>query len=461
MEKQQIKIKNKDLYESLFSLTNKSLKILCNNIKTDLVVRMESEWCKREDGNFMRQDVSKPVWAIIFHKAKSEISQTKEYQDFSEIVKSDDVISSHLNTLVGTCMGASRFGIDNILSDAIYTFLSDTKILGFDKSLFDDKYSKIENSLYSDEIEFIRITPLCGFSANIDEIPLGEGISIAELSDSEIIEFLRLGIKMGDNFGNENFIYNVHQFAIKISYNLPKIIGEQKAKTRIEEHSSFVSKNVEQFILDALRIYKEGTILPLNTVSKNKGLFIGGTSWGYATPVRPFMKNKYQLQDTERGGFVSFWGERNDVSISDKHFLSVAIRRFSQANEREDIEDRIIDLLICAESLFLSSDGIQGELKYRLSHRAAMFIEKNIEKQKIIFNFMKKAYDVRSAIVHGSTPKLPKKDDDSEYTLDEFCSDIEKHLRFSLKKAINMMSNPQAPKKIEWESIIFPLDDID
>jgi hypothetical protein len=97
----------------------------------------------------------------------------------------------------------------------------------------------------------------------------------------------------------------------------------------------------------------------------------------------------------------------------------------------------------------------QGELKYRLSHRAAMFIGESSKEQRYIFGFMGKAYDVRSAIVHGSTPKLPKKMDNSDYTLEEFCCDIEKHLRISIKKTMTQMSRTEN-NTIDWIAVIFP-----
>ena len=157
---------------------------------------------------------------------------------------------------------------------------------------------------------------------------------------------------------------------------------------------------------------------------------------------------------------MKFWKEINTKSVSDKHFLSVAIRRFSQSIEREDVEDKIIDYLISAEALFLSSGGsFEGELKYRLSHRAAMFIESETEKQRNIFKFMQKAYDVRSAIVHGRTAKFPKKKDDSQYTLDEFCQDVENYLRFALNKGIELASTAESLDKIlDWDKVVFPDD---
>jgi hypothetical protein len=58
--------------------------------------------------------------------------------------------------------------------------------------------------------------------------------------------------------------------------------------------------------------------------------------------------------------------------------LANAVRRFSYACERDRPDDRLVDLMIAAESLFLggeSGPGNRGELSYRLSLRAAFFID--------------------------------------------------------------------------------------
>ena len=96
-------------------------------------------------------------------------------------------------------------------------------------------------------------------------------------------------------------------------------------------------------------------------------------------------------------------------------------------------------------------------MKYRLAHRAAMFLEEIPEKQKEVFKFMQKAYDVRSAIVHGTTPKLPKNKDGRTLSLKEFCAEIENILRISMKKALSLTANQEnSTHDIEWDSFIFP-----
>jgi hypothetical protein len=291
------------------------------------------------------------------------------------------------------------------------------------------------------------------------EISLNENISIVKLSEKEILEFFRLGIKLGVSMGNFDFVHGIHQYAIKTSYKLPKIIGERDASINIKdfEQNEFFSNKNEQAVIDALRIYKEGKLYPITTTRRGKNILSIGVSFSFEAPVKHFMENKYSLLENEIDEFKSFWSEKRKAELPEKNFLSVGVRRFSQSNERDIIEDRIIDLMISAEAIFLSSGGsFQGELKYRLSHRAAMFIETDVKLQKYVFGFMQKAYDVRSSIVHGYDPKLPNKRDGSAYTLEEFCGDIERYLRVSIKKAISTAASAKDKSNaIDWESIIF------
>ena len=458
--KQTSNMKNPELRDALQALTQKSLDVIKKSIDSNLVITTESGWVKQDDDTYVRQDIKRPIWGIVFHNAKVEIESTKEFTNFSEIVSADQNISSHLETLVGTFMGRSRFQLDDLIFKPLSPFLKDTGIIAFDESVFEAEYSKIERDLYSTDIEFERLTPLCGFSTDSPDIVLGPNLSIVKLSESEITQLLSLGIKIGESFGPENFIHHMHQFAIKLTYCLPKVIGDEKIEGSVESHNPYIKGDTEQDILNALRLFKEGKVYPINTVTKSKSIFFAGVSYNFGSPARSFMRNKFQLTGSEKDSFVEFWKLYQGTTIPQKHFLSVAIRRFSQANERDSVEDKIIDYLISAEALFLSSGGsFQGELKYRLSHRAAMFIESETEKQRNIFKFMQKAYDVRSAIVHGATPKLPKKEDDSQFTLEEFCQDVENYLRFSLNKAIELASTAEAPNKIlDWDKVVFPDD---
>jgi hypothetical protein len=455
-----ISVQNEKLYETLLSLTKVTLDILRNRNSTEIVFTTENIWEKQNGNSYLKRQINKPLWVSLLHKAEDEIKEKQEYINFINILESDKIISDQLDTLVGTCLGSIRLEASYIASQPVHEFLSDQDIIPFNLSIFNNIYSKIESALYTDKVEYENLTPLCGFSSHLPDMLLDENISIVKLSEEEIIEILKLGINLGTSFGDTNFVHGLHQYALKIKFNLKKIVGDIDSDARFDEieKSGYFHGIYETSIIDALRIYKEGKLYPITTIRRSKNILSLGISFSFETPVKQFMNNKFELTKDESDEFKEFWDARNQTKLPNKNFLSVGIRRFSQSNERNSIEDRIIDLMIAAESIFLSSGGSsQGELKYRLSHRAAMFIEESSIKQRNVFYFMQKAYDVRSAIVHGSTPKLPKKMDKSEYTLEEFCDDIEKYLRISIKKVMTQMSRTEN-NTIDWIAVIFPED---
>ena len=161
--------------------------------------------------------------------------------------------------------------------------------------------------------------------------------------------------------------------------------------------------------------------------------------------------------------FKQFWDVIQSAPIKERKFLDIAIRRFGYAHERHRLEDKIIDLLIAAEALFLSDynkdDPYIGEIRYRLSLRAALFLSSNAESQRMIFRQMRAAYDLRSKIAHGGDAKnvkLPKQPDGTPTTLEDFGWIIQGHIRLALRKAIDLALRPTTPMElVKWDELIF------
>ena len=82
-----------------------------------------------------------------------------------------------------------------------------------------------------------------------------------------------------------------------------------------------------------------------------------------------------------------------------KRVFWIASERWRKSKTHQNSEDKIIDLCIAFESLYLS--GINDELKFRLSVRAAWFLGKNKDDRKRLLTVFKKIYDCRSTIIHG------------------------------------------------------------
>ncbi|RHX77506.1 hypothetical protein DLM77_20925 [Leptospira yasudae] len=232
-----------------------------------------------------------------------------------------------------------------------------------------------------------------------------------------------------------------------------------------ENHRSKESKNQAHLsnndIISALRLFKNGTIFPVAEVSQNLGFFSMGSILNSGLP-RFGLKSSYFISKNEIQDFLNLWNKIYTLTPEKiPHFLEVALRRFADGTLRPNLEDQIIDLLISAEAIFLSSSGnnYQGELRYRLAHSAALFLEIQPAKQKEIFNFMKNAYDIRSKFVHGSNSeiKIPKKADGSKMNLHDFESQTRELMRRAIIKVFGLVYNNKETKfSINWDDYIFP-----
>ena len=87
----------------------------------------------------------------------------------------------------------------------------------------------------------------------------------------------------------------------------------------------------------------------------------------------------------------------------------VAVSRWKMAKDgMRGSQDRLIDLRIALESLFLAAQPDQ-ELKYRLSVSGAWFVGEDAADRRRIWDTLRAAYDLSSAAVHGGDLKKRSK----------------------------------------------------
>jgi hypothetical protein len=125
------------------------------------------------------------------------------------------------------------------------------------------------------------------------------------------------------------------------------------------------------------------------------------------------------------------------------HWLIYAIEQYSKSINKLSVRDRIIDLFVALECMFLS-DG-QTELIYRLSLRISKFLQSSgmdcYPESRSVFDELKKLYQIRSDIVHGKTAikKLDTKEKE-----DDVVRRLNKYVRDSLINWLRVLndSNP-------------------
>jgi hypothetical protein len=135
-----------------------------------------------------------------------------------------------------------------------------------------------------------------------------------------------------------------------------------------------------------------------------------------------------------------------------------SIHRFNLAFDRGLLADRIVDLVIAAEALFLGEldEQYRGELRFRFALRAAKFIEHPSYSEHDVFHVMRQAYDARSAIVHGGSPKNTRLPDNQSADLPTFIDAVEDLVRLGLRKALSMREDGKKIRRAEyWDTLVF------
>lgn len=84
--------------------------------------------------------------------------------------------------------------------------------------------------------------------------------------------------------------------------------------------------------------------------------------------------------------------------------LTIPIDRTISSWGEDQPEDKVIDIAIALECLYLSDDS-SVELSYRLANRCARFLESDLPKRQELAELVKKLYSARSAAVHRGKTK--------------------------------------------------------
>ena len=152
--------------------------------------------------------------------------------------------------------------------------------------------------------------------------------------------------------------------------------------------------------------------------------------------------NKYKLEKNEIEELKNLFQKVKNAP----EFLRIPISRFNFAYDRRKPEDKLIDLIVALESLLVKENQ---ELSYRLSLRTSFLLGKNNKERKELFCLMKKAYNLRSKIVHGSKYKNEVKINNKTIPIYKLVSNIEDILRKSIKKALNFKDSESFLESID------------
>ena len=368
--------------------------------------------------------------------------------------RKESINGPQLDELVGTTAGWMRLTLDQIVRTIVGKMYSKKERFEFDDDGFQQEWDLISHFLNAETFDHVTIAPLPGFTATLPA-KISEYIEIDQLTDEEVTRCVRVGI-LGPITPDFELIHGESAVGIRCTTSTEKVVGRADL---VSETGSFGRRvrvdtiTLVDDVLTALHLFKQGNVPCPGEVSGVKAWLLGAGHSFRIRASRHFSFCNYELQDREVEALQEMWSDLTAGTVNERAFLAIALRRFNMAFGRQQLGDQIVDLMIAAEALFLSdAEAGRGELRFRLAVRAAMFVEAPQYTRRQVFDLMRKAYNVRSGVVHGGSIKntgLPGK---LAATFGEFVSAFEYVMRLGLQKAL---VHPQVGQTGYWEDLLF------
>jgi Apea-like HEPN len=440
-----------------------------------LTERFTERWTRGSDGFYRRirvdDRVFKPGAGIIIERCIFEdeeediLEQLPAYAVLREAAAASAVVGPMMSSLVGTAVVVSLF---NFKRFAVAILPSPGEFISGKLPSFAARYDNLTKQLGSEEAQYEVTFFLSNVSFDLDRVELEPGLAIERLTSLEIAQALDDAV-LRPAYGSAALLYEAVEgaaFALKRTWRIPRIVGHQHHEHHEEIAELIEPRATAEEFLQCLALMSErGVHVTGTTVRRIDDDFslvaeLRMSRWRPAPHVPD--RDCFRLDPAKCAELQHLWRIAHDESFPANKALALAIRRLSFAARRERVEDRLIDVLVAAEAFYLSDTGDareRGELKYRLALRAALWSESSIEgwDRRRVRDHMKRAYDLRSVVVHGGEPKRKDvKVKDRQVSLAEFVRATEQIVRSALYKAMQQVSSGGGRLAIAWEDLVLP-----
>lgn len=381
----------------------------------------------------------------VHTRYSSDLSEIPQYKSCFRELAGDGEISKHMNQNVGSySRGAHTPSIEKMMNRILDLGRRDNSY-EFDRERFDQEYLLFEETFYSEVLSCEAIAPLQGLLLDIPVVSLSADTEISQLEEEEMRPYHARGSRWDNRW-----------CAIRVKYQLPKVIGDKDGEDRfpkiqkeraIEEQAN---ERIEE-VVNALRLMGKCDVYHSGIIHQTpKWLSIQHHSVANRVLGAGFIT--YSFAEGEAQSLKALWNKLEMPIV--KKELDVAVRRFGDSCVRHRNEDKLIDLMIAAESLFLRGTK-EGEKSFRLALRAGQFLGEG-GSAKQVYDRMRLAYYCRSVLVHGGRPSADRKL--KKIDLGDLVAAVGNDIQAAIFKAMNLLGSPEIDGNLDddyWERYLF------
>jgi len=419
-----------ELAKALSEFCENSCPRVANDPKMLIIAR--PRWKKNSQNNF--EPRTGAMWAI-------QIDSVPGVDEAVKLLEADEAMSGHFDKLVGARhVGSMRIDAKTVLLNLIIGSMTTEPPYEFSQQRFDRQFDKIYSFFYESTFEWTLCAPIPGIT-NLP-IKLDKNIDLVRFEEDEVERLEQVGLLHSTRGGFSVIIGDV-AVGIRVRLDAQKTISSGDDDPEFPDpdlrpgfgHPVMADRAIADEVLSVLRLTGLTKVRCTGSGSFVSAPMIGGGIHFFSKPYDwslSMMPRTYVVQEEKT---QALWRSLKGGIWTKHPSIRAAIQRFNLALDRYIDEDRLVDLIVAAEALFLP-DSQEHELKYRLSLRAAKLSPMPETSEHDLFDRMKLAYDLRSGIVHTgaiSRNNIKKLGDQS---LREFVDDIEEILRLSILELI-------------------------
>lgn len=415
----------------LFDFLKDSL-VICNS-NSEKLLSNEIKWPEFfSNGKYKKFNVKTiPDYAFFIRRSlKNEIINLKSFETITKFL-----VIKRFKEFNKKLMGEVHYEFEkepNFVSEFPLNFLVD--YLGgvgsfiVNKSFFNKSFKrffKFFEELLVDEY----VTPLFNFNSDIDQKPIMiEDVGIRKINEQEFSRFSDL-----DNVMELPNIY----------HSLTHVMFIRSPSKDLNSGYEYVKKQFH-LLLESLSLFSTGNP-HFGTIYRNiNSPWIHHDS-RYDQNVIHQKSLQFNKKDKRKVGSILKTIKSVDYSVKGNKFVEISKNRYISALSRINGIDKLIDLAISVECLYVSGPG---EITVKLVNRASTLLAKNDKEREDYWYFIKKVYSLRSGIVHGDELRSTEING-KQYEIDEI---IDKLITLTQKSIImysKLIHHYDGKKKIE------------
>lgn len=381
----------------------------------------------------------------IFRKYIGTFAGTNEYKKFEQKLLADKEYARNFSEKVGIKGWLNSYDVKSLLEHILVHYIKENG-LTYDANIVDSYYSDLEDFLINNKIKVRIATPIIGLRTDNKLIKINEEAFITQLEGQRKISF----------FGSTEMVTYVMAFHdLNYQFYMNKIFENAQSSDETEKDWKVARIHIRDFMM-VLRLFRTGKIGFLDS-NLTYSISHAGNTWqnqdcGLEDDWNGWEKEPFVLLTKDVDEINQLWTDLHKIDFmkDNNQFLLSAINRFMYSYEKNYVEDRIVDLIICLESLLQDN---QPELRYRLAIRTALFLGNSAHDRNRIYNIIRKGYEIRNKTVHGDVPAIISIQG-QQLTTAQLAKEIEEYARLSIKRFIQKINNNE-----KRETVVQKLDE--